>query len=139
MKLCGAVALAVLSMAGTCFAQSSPALCLRHIETPEYPMFARAGHITGTVVLHVTVGANGAVIEAALAPDTKASVILDQIAIGNVRRWTFTKPPTIPYVETIVYVFQLDYSLPRGAERVSYDLPDHVNIRANSAVAGTQE
>ncbi|MGA9885567.1 MAG: TonB family protein [Candidatus Acidiferrales bacterium] len=137
MKIVTIIALAACSMAGVCSAQPSPALCPRHIETPEYPMFARSDHLTGTVVLRVTVGADGTVIEAASAPGTKASEILQQNAIENVRHWTFAEPPTVPNVETIVYNFELDYSLPLGAEKVSHDLPDRVNIRANSSTTET--
>lgn len=139
MKLRGAFAVAVLSMAGSCFAQNRAALCPRHIEPPVYPQLAHTAHITGTVVLHVTISADGSVIGAVPATTSKSNKILDESAIANVRLWTFAKPPTAPYVETITYVYRLDSALmPEGGPsnlpavtRVSFDLPDHVEVRTN--------
>ncbi len=132
-----AVALAVLVLAGICFAQSSPALCPRHIESPTYPQIARIAHITGAVVLRVTIGADGSITQAAVK--SKPNKILDQSATENLRHWTFTKPLSAPYVETITYVYSLDESLPPSGGssnapvivNASFDLPDRVNIRAN--------
>lgn len=127
MNLRGAFGVAVLSMAGTCLAQSSPALYPRHIESPVYPQIAHTAHITGTVVLRVTVAADGSV--AVVVVESKPNKILDRSATENVRHWTFAKPPTAPYVETITYVYEIDPSLREGDQRVSFDLPDRVDLR----------
>jgi TonB family protein len=139
MRVLRIIPVALLLMAGTCSAQSSPALCPRHIESPVYPPIAHTAHVTGTVVLRVSIGADGSLIEAALAPESKPNRILDAAAINNVRHWTFVKPPTGPYVETITYDYEFDESLPaEGGKdnypvitRVSFDLPDHVHVRTN--------
>jgi len=138
MRLSSMVAAAVLSVAGSCLAQTSPALCPRHMETPEYPIIARFAGISGKVVLRVTIGADGSVIKAA-AIEAKPIQMLDDSAIANIRQWTFAKPPKAPYVETIVYDFEFDHSLPaEGGEghypaitKVSFDLPDRVTVRTN--------
>ncbi|MGA9885568.1 MAG: TonB family protein [Candidatus Acidiferrales bacterium] len=139
MKLSLVAAVVVLSMASTCFAQSSPALCPRHIESPAYPAIAHTAHVTGKVAITVTIDQNGKVIKTELAPGSKRIQVLDESAIENARHWTFANPPAVPYIETIVYDYELDGSLPpEGGKdnlpvvtKVTFDLPDHVNIRTN--------
>lgn len=137
MRLFSLVAVAALSMAATCFAQSSPALCPRHIEAPVYPAVARTADVTGKVPLRVTSDENGKVIKAELAPGTKPNQVLDDAAIENVRHWTFAKPPAAPYVETMVYDNEFDDSLPMGGQDVTFDLPDHVTLQVNFSTSIT--
>jgi TonB family protein len=113
------------------------ALCPKHIETPSYPAIARAAHVTGKVVLALTINAEGNVIEAKV---TNGAAMLGESALDNIRHWTFTKPPTAPYTQTIVYDYEIDDSLPAddGSHpivKVSYDLPDRVMILTNSRLA----
>jgi TonB family protein len=120
-----------------CVAQGVVALCPKHIETPSYPAIARAAHVTGKVVLALTINAEGNVIEAKV---TNGAAMLGESALDNIRHWTFTKPPTAPYTQTIVYDYEIDDSLPAddGSHpivKVSYDLPDRVMILTNSRLA----
>jgi TonB family protein len=125
-----------LFLAGVCFGQTQEVLCPRHIETPSYPPLARTAHITGEVILAVTIGSDGNVTDAKVTTDTKSNAVLLPGAIDNIRHWTFAKPPTAPYTQTIVYDFEFDGSLPgddghHPITKVTFDLPDRVTISAN--------
>lgn len=127
LSFCGAVA---------CFAQAPPALCPRHIETPGYPTLARVAHITGRVILAITIDSEGNVTDAKVTNDTKSIGVLEPGSISNIRLWTFAKPLTSPYSQTIVYDYELDASLPgddgnHPIVKVNFDLPDRVTISAN--------
>lgn len=124
---------------GSCLAQDQPGLCPRHIETPTFPQIARVAHVTGKVILSVTIDADGNVTNAEATNKDKWVRLLKKSAIDNVRRWTFSKPPSAPYIETIVYDYEFDPSLPAdGGPRnvgaitnVNFDLPDHVTLLTN--------
>lgn len=127
-----------LSMAFSCFGQSQEALCPRHIEPPAYPPLAKAANITAKVVLTLTVDATGKVTAVKVAnEDEKWVGFLKAAAADNVRLWTFAKPPLAPYIQTVVYDFELDPSLPgddgyHPIVKVAFDLPDRVTISANA-------
>ena len=129
----------LLWLAGVCLAQDREPLCPRHIETPTYPQFGRTAHLTGKVVLLVTVDENGNVTDAIAANNDKWVAVFKVSAIDNIRHWTFAKPPTAPYTETIVFDYEFDESLPGddGSNRiikVTFDLPDRVTILTNLPV-----
>ncbi|MGB6484050.1 MAG: TonB family protein [Candidatus Acidiferrales bacterium] len=136
MKL-AKLACLVFGLAGTCFAQEP--LCPRHIETPSYPAIARMANVTGKVALQVTIGADGEITHIGFANTDKRSRILEASASENLRHWTFAKPPSAPYSETITYDYEFDLSLPPydGSPsrpvitKVSFDLPDRVIIVTN--------
>jgi TonB family protein len=126
-----------------CAAQNQPPLCPKHIEDPSYPAVARFAHTSAKVVLAVTIDGAGKVSDAKLAD---GSGVLADLAMRNIRTWTFEKPPSTPYVERITYDFQLDDKLPlEGVDGypfvtyVTYDLPDRVTIRGNNPVIETSE
>ncbi len=119
------------------FAQSQEPLCPKHVEIPVYPPIARTAHVTGKVVLVLTLDADGKVSDVKVAKeDDKGVRLLKLAAIDNIRLWTFAKPPSAPYTQTIVYDFELVASLPaddgdRSIVKVTFDLPDRVTISAN--------
>lgn len=127
---------------GTCLAQDQPGVCPRHIETPTFPVIARTAHVRGKVVLSVTIDADGNVTNA--EADTLVG-LLNRSAIDNVRRWKFSKPPSAPYTETIVYDYEFDPSIPaEGGPRnlpaitnVNFDLPDRVTLLTNGMMIET--
>ncbi|MGA2509289.1 MAG: energy transducer TonB [Candidatus Acidiferrales bacterium] len=128
----------LLCAAGACFGQEQPALCPKHIEAPDYPQIARTANITGTVVVLVTIDSDGKVTDAQVTGNHKW-VLLERSAVDNIRLWTFAKPPSAPYTETIAYDYELDPSLPGDdgrspITRVNFDLPDRVTILANLRV-----
>jgi TonB family protein len=120
-----------------CFGQTQEALCPKHIEIPAYPPIARSANITGKVVLGLTIDAEGKVSDVkVMNGDDKWVAILKSAATNNVHLWTFAKPTVVPYMQTIVYDFELDPSLPgddgnHSIAKVSFDLPDRVTIAAN--------
>jgi Gram-negative bacterial TonB protein C-terminal len=128
--------------ATACLGQSQGALCPRHIETPDYPPFARLAHVAGKIALTVSIDANGAVQSVeATTDDPLLSVhpFLQKYAVENIKLWTFVKPPFVPYRETVVYDYEFDASLPGeggpsslpSITKVKFDLPDRVTIVTN--------
>lgn len=117
----------VFCSAISCFAQSQQPLCPRHIETPTYPPIARGAHVSGKVILKITIDADGKVSDAEV---TNTGVnLLRQGAIDNVRQWTFEKPPVAPYTETLTFDYELVPQLGMPS-KATFDLPDHVTIVA---------
>jgi TonB family protein len=127
----------------------------QHIETPEYPPLGRTAQLMGNVTLVVTIDEHGHVQNAEAAADSsvhQAHPLLQKYAIENVRHWTFEKPPSAPYSETIVYDFEFDASLPdRGRptksrghcytpslSKVTFDLPERVTILTNLEILNTE-
>lgn len=122
--------------AAVCLGQTPKALCPKHIETPSYPPIARTAHVTGKVILTVTIDSNGNVNDVKVTNGDKSIRMLQPSAIENIRLWTFARPSTTPYSQSIVYDYELDQSLPGddGAHpitKVNFDLPDRVTILAN--------
>jgi TonB family protein len=114
-----------------------PQLFPSHIETPSYPGVARVARITGKVVLLVTIDADGNVIDAKAANDDKWVGLLKIDTIDNIRHWTFAKPSSAPYTQTITYDYEFDSSLPQDYYRrtkVNFDLPRRVTILTNESV-----
>ncbi|MHB8527240.1 MAG: energy transducer TonB [Candidatus Acidiferrales bacterium] len=135
----------LLWLAGACPAQSQQALCPRHIETPSFPWIARTAHLFGKVTLTVTVNAEGNVTDVEAASNDPASHVfplLQKSAMENLRHWTFAKPPTAPYSDTIVYDYEIDASLPpddgqHPITKVTFDLPSRVTILTNARLIDT--
>jgi TonB family protein len=124
----------------SCMGQTQQPLCPKHIETPIYPAIAKTAHISGKVVLTLTIDADGKVSDAKVMNEGSGSTnLLGVGAVANIRLWTFAKPPSAPYVQTIVYDYEFDESLPPeggpsslpAITKVNFDLPDHVAILTN--------
>jgi TonB family protein len=122
----------------SCPAQGAEALCPKHIETPRFPSLARQARITGKVKVTLTINADGNVEDAKAiseAPMMGAHLLLEQSAIQDVQKWTFSKPTQAPFTQIIVFDYQLDETLPLTYEspiiKVVFDLPDHVKIVSN--------
>ena len=138
----------LLLVPASCLSQIQPGLCPKHIETPEFPIPARQTRIFGKVTLAVTIDADGNVQRVHVAldnPEEKASRLLQDSALENMKRWKFSKPPTAPYTQRIVYDYEPDASLPPSGgpkaspkiTRVIIDLPDRVNIFMNDPMLDT--
>jgi TonB family protein len=141
MKRLASIGLLIWLTAG-CSANSRQPLCPKHIETPDFPPDARAAHVTGEITLTISIDADGRVknVEATSAnPVERAHPLLQKHAIENMHHWTFARPSSAPYIQTIVYDYEFDDSLPPegGASslpaitKVNFDLPDHVAILTN--------
>jgi len=125
-----------------CSANTRQPLRPKHIETPDFPSVARAAHVKGKITLTIAIDADGGVKSVVMPPDNpleRAHLLLQKYAIENIRHWTFAKPSSAPYIQTIVYDYEFDPSLPPegGAlslpaiTKVNCDLPDHVAILIN--------
>ena len=90
--------------------------------------------MTGKVTLTLTIDADGKVGD--VKPTTTESNVpgshlLEGVTVMNIRRWTFAKPRSAPFTQTIVYDFKIDTSLPLdGPTKVTFDLPERVMIVA---------
>ena len=107
-------------------------LCPRHIEIPFYPPIANSANISGTVALTLTIDAEGKVEDVnARTTDSKVpgTRLLETGSVANIRRWTFAKPRSAPYTQTISYRYEITRSLPPdGPANVTFDLPHLVTI-----------
>ena len=129
-------------LALSCMSQTQQPLCPKHIETPTYSAIARTAHVSGTVVLTLTIDADGKVSNVEVTNEDERFVkLLERSAVANIRLWTFAKPQSAPFKQNITYVFQLDDKLPLAGVNdnpdvtfVTYDLPERVTIRANNHV-----
>ena len=128
----------LLCLACGCLGQTTQqALCPKHVETPAYPPIGVTAHLTGKVILTLTLDADGKVSEVKVANEDEQKVgILEQSAIDNIRLWTFAKPPSAPYMQTITYNYEFDDSLPgddgnHPIRKVTFDLPDRVTMATN--------
>lgn len=126
-------------VAGVCGAQTQPGLCPRHIETPFYPPIAKMAHVTGKVIVAVTLNADGKVSHAKVTNHDNFVKLLGANAVENIRHWTFVPPPTAPYTETVTYDYEMPPSLKMQEIRVSYDLPDLVRILAGPPLLETTQ
>ena len=138
----------LLLVPASCLSQIQPGLCPTRIETPEFPVLARQTRIFGKVTLAVTIDADGVVQRVDVAVDNpreKVSRLLQNSAVENMKRWKFSKPPTAPYMQQIVYDYEPDASLPPSGgpkaspkiTRVIIDLPGRVNIFMNDPMIDT--
>jgi TonB family protein len=123
------IAVAMFIAAGTCSAQV--ALLPRHMVTPVYPPIGKTAHVTGKVVLLVTIQADGRVSKVDV---TSGPPLLQKNAVENVKLWVFDRPAAAPFTQTIVYNFQYgDDAFQKSCNlewevKVSYDLPEQVNL-----------
>lgn len=136
MKIATGVFL-LFCVAGVCSAQTQPALCPRHIETPFYPQIAKMAHVMGKVIVAVTIDADGRVSDAKVINHDNFVKLLSANAVENIRHWTFVRPPTAPYTEAVTYDYEMPPSLKMQEIQVSYDLPDLVRILAGPPMLET--
>ena len=140
----------LLLVATVSFGQTQPAICPKHIETPEYPALARQTRLMGEIAHSVTIDADGRVehVTAVVGKDKPQPYpLLQNSAVENMQHWTFTKPPFVPYTEVIVYDYEDDLSLPPSGgpkrlpviTKVMFDLPDRVRILTNVPIIDTDK
>jgi TonB family protein len=120
--------------------QATPFVYPRHIEVPvsPYPAIARVAHVSGEVVVKVTIDTDGTVV---LAEVVSGSALLRRASTDNVQHWTFSPPPHSRFTQTVTYEYKLEaISGDRDAPtKVSFDLPDRVTIVAPVFTVQPQE
>jgi TonB family protein len=122
----------------TCSGQSNEVLNPKHIESPHYPRLAFMARISGTVILALTIDDEGNVKSAETTADKSGDTghpLLQASAIENAKKWIFSKPSHAPFLQRIIYVYEIDPTMPRtydSVERIYFDLPDRVRIVSNN-------
>jgi hypothetical protein len=100
---------------------------------------ALTANVTGEVTLTLTIDADGKVGDVKATTDSNVprfSTLLENVAVTNIRLWTFAKPPSAPYKQTIEYDYEIDRSLPLdGPTKVTFDLPERATIVARVTFA----
>jgi TonB family protein len=102
------------------------ALCVKHIEAPQYDDIARAAHVTGVVTLAVTIDVDGQVTQVSRVsgPD-----ILSKSAQENVKKWSFDNRSKAPVVLNMIYDYRiLGKPSAKVVTSATFDLPGHVTV-----------
>jgi hypothetical protein len=107
------------------FGEGSVPVCVKHIESPQYPLMARLAQISGDVVVKVSITPEGTVAE---ADGISGPSLLRDYAAQNLKKWVFDRGQE--RVLEIQFKFKLqnpptNYAPPPV---VTLDLPNHVEI-----------
>jgi TonB family protein len=135
-----ATLLAALTLMLCTVCSAQVALFPRHVVAPTYPQIAKTAHITGKVLLLVTIEADGRVSSVEV---TSGPPLLQRNAVENVKLWVFDRPAAAPFIQSVVYSFQFgdeafQKSCKEGEVRVNYDFPEWVNLLACLPVIDVQ-
>jgi hypothetical protein len=140
--LCVSLTLSILScLALQTYAQQTqaPVVYVRHLEPPlRYPPLARQTRMSGTIVMKLKIGADGAVLAIESSPGdsrTQGFAILRDDAEKVVKTWTFGCvgcPPDAPFEHTLKFHYTLDDQDVVQDNRVIMNLPDELTIYATS-------
>jgi hypothetical protein len=121
--------------------EKQPIIYVRHLEPPRgYPSLARQARLAGTIMIRLTIAADGTVLSTESWPgdrDTTGFPILRSDAEKLVRKWTFGCvgcPPNSPFEHTIKFKYWLDNEDILPDNWITMDLPDEVRITANPPV-----
>lgn len=108
-------------------------ISVSHPEVPEYPRIALAAQLQGTVDVVVEIDSEG---EVTASHASGSSPLRDEAEV-NARSWRFDHLPagaTFPITHTIRYEFKLEGKRAGVCPRVTFDLPDSVQIVAHPPV-----
>jgi hypothetical protein len=118
-----------------------PIIYVRHLEPPRgYPPLARQTRLGRTIVIRLTIAADGTVLSTESSPgdrDTTGFPILRSDAEKLVKRWTFGCvgcPSNSPFEHTIKFKYRLDNEDVLPDNWITMDLPDEVTITASPPV-----
>jgi hypothetical protein len=121
--------------------EKQPIIYVRHLESPRgYPSLARQARLAGTIMIRLTIAADGTVLSTESSPgdrDTTGFPILRSDAEKLVRKWTFGCvgcPPNSPFEHTIKFKYWLDSEDILPDNWITMDLPDEVTITASPPV-----
>ncbi len=117
---------------------NSPVIYVRHLEPPHYPPLGRQAQIQGTVIVKLTIGADGVVLSTeSLAQDGEklAHLLLREETEKLVKKWTFgcvNCSLNVPFEKTIKFIYRLEgEGVSCDDSRVVMELPDEVTITAS--------
>ena len=121
--------------------EKHPIIYVRHLEPPRgYPPLARQTRLSGTIMIRLTIAADGTVLSTESSPgdgDTRGFPILRGDAEKLVKRWTFGCvgcPSNSPFEHTIKFKYRLDNEDVLPDNWITMDLPDEVTITASPPV-----
>jgi hypothetical protein len=119
----------------------APIIYVKHLEPPlHYPPLARQTRLSGTIVMKLRIGADGAVLAIESSPGdsrTTGFTIFRADAEKIVKTWTFGCvgcPPDDPFEHTLKFHYTLDDQDVVQDNRVIMNLPDELTIYATSPV-----
>jgi len=133
MKFSIMVVSLLISLVGLPQEEKQPIFYVKHMEPPlHYPPLARQVQIQGTVIVKLTIAANGTVI-ATESPD--AHPLLKDDTEKLLKKWTFGCAycsSAAPYEKTIKFIYRLNgEGISYDDSRVMMELPDEITITAS--------
>lgn len=141
MKLSLVAILLVFLSASLQQEEKQPLIYVKHLEPPlHYPPLARQTRLSGTIVMKLKIGADGAVLAIESSPGdsrTQGFKILRDDAEKVVKTWTFGCvgcPADVPFEHTLKFRYSLDDQDVIQDNRVIMNLPDELTIYATSPV-----
>ena len=113
--------------------EEKPIIYVKHLEPPlHYPAVARAAQLQGTVIVKLTIAADGAVLT---AESSSGYPLLRDETEKLVKKWTFgcaNCSPRVPYEKTIKFIYRLEgEGISYDDTRIVMDLPNEVTITAS--------
>jgi hypothetical protein len=121
--------------------QAQPIVYVKHLEPPlHYPPLARQTRLSGTIVMTLKIGTDGAVLAIDSSPGdsrTTGFAILKEDAEKTVKTWTFGCagcPPDAPFEHTLRFHYSMDDQDVVQENRVIMNLPDELTIYTTAVV-----
>jgi hypothetical protein len=121
--------------------EKQPIVYVKHLESPvRYPPLARQTRITGTIVIRLTIAADGTVLKTESSVGDKNTIGFDLLkddAERIVKAWTFGCAgcsPNAPLEHTIKFIYKQEDSFTAPSFRVVMNLPDEVTISTDAVV-----
>jgi hypothetical protein len=119
--------------------REQPIVYVKHLESPiRYPPLARQTRIAGTIVIKLTIAADGTVLKTESSvgdKNTRGFDLLKDDAERIVKAWTFGCAgcsPNAPFEHTIKFIYKQEDSFTTPSLRVEMNLPGEVTITTNS-------
>jgi hypothetical protein len=122
--------------------EKHPIIYVKHLESPvRYPSLARQTRMSGTILVKLTIAADGIVLKTESSVGDKNTVGFDLLkddAERIVKSWTFGCAgcsPSTPFEHTIKFVYKIEQEVTAPSLRVVMNLPDEIAISTDDYVA----
>ena len=116
--------------------RKEPIVYVKHLESPvRYPPLARQTRVSGTIVIKLTIAADGTVLKTESSAGGKNLGVLRDDAERIVKTWTFGCagcPPDAPFEHTIKFIYKVDGEMTAPSLRVVMNLPDEVTLSTDA-------
>jgi hypothetical protein len=121
--------------------QKQPIVYVKHLESPvRYPPLARQTRVSGTIVIKLTIAADGTVLKTESSPGDKHTVgfgLLKDDAERIVKTWTFGCagcPPDAPFEHAIKFIYKVENEMTAPRLRVVMNLPEEVTLSTDAVL-----